>query len=221
MTIKILNSGSDGNCCVVVDKNGNNIILDCGIIYTRIASEVNLSKLDFVCISHFHSDHIKGLDKFEKFGFNIYSPKNVRSNERIDTANWIVVPMQVVHNIKCYGFLIHNKAENKNIVYLTDTTFIPNINLSKIDLLIIETNYDEDIVANCEKRHIQVNMGYKNHLSLQKVDKYLEEKNVLIPNIVAFHLSNSGLIDVKKVIKVLGKFSKNVYLSAPNTQITF
>lgn len=221
MKIKIINSGSDGNCCIVKDINENSIILDCGIIYNRIASEINLSKLDFICISHFHSDHIKGLDKFAKFGFDIYSPKNIFTNKMIDTPNWKIIPMQVVHNVKCFGYIIHNKIENKNLVYLTDTTFIPNINLSNIDLLIIETNYDKDIVKKCEEEKIQVNSGYKNHLSLQKVEQYLQNKKVSIPNLVAFHLSNSGLIDINKTKKVLQKFSKNVYISAPNTTISF
>ena len=221
MIAKIINSGSDGNCCIIKDNEENTIILDCGIIYNRIASEINLSKLDFICISHFHSDHAKGLEKFKKFGFAIYSPKNIKSNTLIDNIHWKIIPMEVIHNVKCFGFLIHNKIENKNLVYLTDTTFIPNINLSNVNLLIIETNYDEDIVKKCEEEHIKVNEGYKNHLSLQKVNDYLTSKNICIPNLVAYHLSNSGLIDVKKVEQILSKFSENVYLSKPNTTITF
>lgn len=221
MIAKIINSGSDGNCCVIQDADKNEIILDCGVLYTKIASVVNLSKLDFICVSHFHSDHVKGLDKFEKFGFNVYSPKNIQSNVLIDTPHWKIMPMEVIHNIKCFGFLIYNKIEQKNLVYLTDTTFIPNINLSNIDLLIIETNYDKDIINKCEQDKIQINVGYKNHLSLQEVVNYLNNKKIIVPNIVAYHLSNSGLIDIQKVKSILKKFARNVYMSAPNTIISF
>lgn len=54
MLVKILNSGSDGNCCVVKDCNQNQLLLDCGLGYEKIISNINLSKLNAVCLSHLH-----------------------------------------------------------------------------------------------------------------------------------------------------------------------
>lgn len=127
--------------------------------------------------------------------------------------------MQLSHNVKCYGFLIHSIIENKNIAYITDTTFIPNLNLANIDLLIIECNYDQDIVKKCEEENITVNMGYKNHLSLQQLEAYLKNKEIKIKNLVAYHLSNSGLINIHKMTDILSQYCENFYISKPNTVI--
>ena len=128
--------------------------------------------------------------------------------------------MQLSHNVKCYGFLIHSIIENKNIAYITDTTFIPNLNLANIDLLIIECNYDQDVVKKCEEENITVNMGYKNHLSLQQLEAYLKNKEIKIKNLVAYHLSNSGLINIHKMTDILSQYCENFYISKPNTVIS-
>ena len=54
MFVKILNSGSDGNCCVVQDRQGNQLLLDCGLSYDKIIKNVNFSMLNAVCLSHIH-----------------------------------------------------------------------------------------------------------------------------------------------------------------------
>lgn len=55
MVVKILHSGSDGNCCVVRDFNNNQILLDCGIGNELIIPELKLKQLDCLLLSHYHS----------------------------------------------------------------------------------------------------------------------------------------------------------------------
>lgn len=166
-----------------------------------------------------HSDHSKSINDFLKFGYDVFSPQNVQIGKLIKLKNWQILPMQLSHNVKCYGFLIHSIIENKNIAYITDTTFIPNLNLTNIDLLIIECNYDQDIVKKCEEGNITVNMGYKNHLSLQQLEGYLKNKGIKVKNLVAYHLSNSGLIDIPKMTDILSQYCEKFYISKPNTVI--
>lgn len=54
MLVRIVNSGSDGNCVIVEDNNKNQILLDCGLSYDIIVQNTNLSMLNAVCLTHYH-----------------------------------------------------------------------------------------------------------------------------------------------------------------------
>lgn len=54
MLVRIINSGSDGNCTILKDSNDNELMLDCGLPYEIIASQCNLRKLTAVMLSHYH-----------------------------------------------------------------------------------------------------------------------------------------------------------------------
>lgn len=54
MNVKIINSGSNGNCTILEDTNGNQVLLDCGLSYETIISNINYSKLICVLVSHYH-----------------------------------------------------------------------------------------------------------------------------------------------------------------------
>lgn len=54
MNVKIINSGSNGNCSILEDINGNQILLDCGLSYETIINNINYQKLNCVLVSHFH-----------------------------------------------------------------------------------------------------------------------------------------------------------------------
>lgn len=52
--MKVLGSGSDGNCIILTDNNGNELMLDCGLRYEIIASKCNLQKLNAILCTHHH-----------------------------------------------------------------------------------------------------------------------------------------------------------------------
>lgn len=71
-------SGSSGNC-IYVGTNGTHILVDAGISARRIEnglSEVGVrpSELTAICVTHEHSDHIRGLGILaRKYGIPIYA----------------------------------------------------------------------------------------------------------------------------------------------------
>lgn len=215
MKINIINSGSDGNCTVLTDRAGNQILLDCGLPYEVIVPNINMAKLNFILISHLHGDHIYGLPNFEKYFFDVYSPNNVTDNKEIDTLCWKVIPIKLVHNIECFGFLIFNKLENKKILYMTDTQYLAKV--GDVDCCIFDCNYDEDIVLDCLARDEKINMGHKNHSSTQSNVEWLKEHNGRIKTFVAFHISNSGLQNVDKVVHSLTPLVDNLIIAKPHT----
>lgn len=54
MLVTIINSGSDGNCTIIKDIEGNELMMDCGIDYEKIITNINFPKLNAICLSHYH-----------------------------------------------------------------------------------------------------------------------------------------------------------------------
>lgn len=154
---------------------------------------------------------------FEKFSIDIYSPENISDGKLIDTDNWKVLPMKLTHNVECFGFLIYNKSENKKIAYITDTITIPKLN--KVDALIIEVNWEEDILIEFAEKEIIQNKGYLNHLSKEQVLDYMQTRDWKPKVLVLSHLSNSGLINVKTLKKDFKNYADNVYIAIEGTKI--
>ena len=217
MLVRIINSGSDGNCTILKDSNDNELMLDCGLPYEIIASQCNLRKLNAVIATHAHQDHFLSFNKFEKFGFETFLPKNIQDGKIIDLPNWKIMPMKLVHNVECFGFLIFSKIENKKIVYCTDTTYLPKV--GNADLFILDCNYDEEIVFDKMAKGEEVNIGYRNHCSTQKIVEYIHELGFKPKNLVAYHLSNSNLQSIQKIQETLLPLVENLYIAKPNTEI--
>ena len=154
---------------------------------------------------------------FEKFSIDIYSPENISDGKLIDTKNWKVLPMKLTHNVECFGFLIYNKTENKKIAYITDTTTIPRLN--KVDALIIEVNWQEDILMDFAEKEVIQNKGYLNHLSKEQVLDYVQTIGWRPKVLVLSHLSNSGLINIKTLRNDFKEYSDNVYVAISGTKI--
>lgn len=217
MKINVLGSGSDGNCIVVTDSKGNQLMLDCGLRYESILPKIDLLNLNCICISHYHGDHIKGLDGFKKFYIPTFEPNNIQNGKLIDTPNWKILPMFVVHNAECYSYLIYSKTDKKKIFYLTDSTTMPKINSA--DIAIIETNWQEDILEYRATKNIIEHKGYLNHLSDLQVKAYLENANWKPRVLVLSHLSNSGLVNKDNLLKTFKNKADKVLLAIPNTEI--
>ena len=101
---------------------------------------------------------------------------------------------------------------------MTDTTYIPKINWQEIDCWIQDVNYSQEMVFAAMSEGKQVNVGYRNHCSVEQVADYILDHNIRPKNFVAFHLSNSGLTSVDKIKEKLSPLVDNLIISAPNTQ---
>ena len=219
MNLKIISSGSNGNCSILEDSVGNQIILDCGLSYETIMNNCNFPKINCILVTHKHKDHSKSLKNFQKYYFQCYTQENVMDGKSIELDFWKIIPMKLVHNVECFGFLIYSKIEKKKLAYITDTSYIPK--LANIDCLICDTNYDEEIVFEKLEAGESVNIGYKNHMSTQQIMRYLQQLNFKIPHFVAFHISNSSLNNVEKIKENISPMVGELIIAAPNTQFGF
>lgn len=212
MKLICLGSGSKGNCVLIIEKN-TKILVDFGLKYTEICEKLeslnySLEEIDYVLISHTHSDHIKGLNAKKIPRLNLYllrsmtneidcSKFNIFFYKRVNVLKDIkVLAFKTSHDVDSVGFII--QGEEKEIVYVTDTGYLNNRLLPYLknkDLYFLESNHDVEMLINGPyppflKQRILSDKGHlSNDLSAQYLKKIIGEKTKCI---VLSHLSEKN-----------------------------
>ena len=166
MKIKILASGSKGNC-TYVECGDIKFLIDIGISFLQLKNElsnigVDFNELKFVLITHTHNDHIKGLSSLlTKTKISLYSANDIYKelSKIMEINNYCILgednsymsiqiqPIKLSHDTICYGFLIEH--EQSELVYITDTGYLNKKYFSKLSnktVYIIESNHDEKML---------------------------------------------------------------------------
>ena len=143
MEIKVLASGSSGNCTYINDGK-TSLLLDAGIPVSkiRIGTDFRLGSVSGALITHRHGDHAKSAIHLLHIGLNVYAHEDVFSNIahkpynanviRFDgdapvpfaVGTFFVTPFSVHHDVPNLGFYIHSTATGENLVYFTDTFYL-------------------------------------------------------------------------------------------------
>lgn len=204
MKLKILASGSSGNCYFLQAK-GETLILECGIRYKDILHglDFNLKPVVACLVTHEHKDHSKSLRDMLKAGINIYTSKGtvrallknwqaieihhrlkfIKSEKQIKIGEFIVMPFETQHynsdNTTCaepLGFLIQHPEMGK-MLFATDTYYI-QYNFTKLNHILVECNYDGDIMtSNIDNGTLNVGLALrlaKSHMSLDNCKALLK-----------------------------------------------
>lgn len=150
---------------------------------------------------------------------DIYSPENLKMGEVITSPSWDILPIPLRHNVECFGYLIHNKIENKSIVYATDTTSLPNIVDRPFDLMMLECNYNFDKVIENAREGKLINDGYKNHMALENLTQWLGTRQCKPKNIMAIHLSEHGNLDKELMVEQLTPLADKFYIAKKGVEI--
>lgn len=152
---------------VLVETDGNRILLDCGPDFRQQMSHIPFDKLNAILLSHEHYDHVAGIDDlrpFCRFGdINIYAESNVATAIRtripycFGESLYPGVPRIIMNEIDINSPFRVNDTEITPIrvlhgklpiagyrigsmAYLTDVTLIPEEEYAKLhnlDILII------------------------------------------------------------------------------------
>lgn len=164
MEIFILGSGSKGNSTVIRTK-GKTILIDVGFSYKNLVErmeKVNVypKDIDYVFITHDHSDHISGLKVLlNKIHPKVYIDKKIinsfdylldnqyiyeLSDETIIDDNILVKSIPTSHDaIASCGYLVEDG--NSSMVIITDTGYINEKNfvyLKDKTYYLMESNHD-------------------------------------------------------------------------------
>lgn len=169
MKICVLASGSKGNVSYI-EANNTRILIDVGTNITNIEEKLNeigtsLSEINYIFISHTHTDHTSSLDKIIKkykpiICISIMMRDSLPSLK--DYENIIIYDNPISFNdinvtfIKTShdapdsrGFLV--EYDSKSVVYVTDTGYLNskyfNI-LKNKNVYIFESNHDPETLIN-------------------------------------------------------------------------
>jgi len=218
MKIKIIGTGSNGNCYVLQDSNGNNLIIDCGVYYFD-------KNINGVLISHSHKDHCKFVKNYINLGINVYMSKETKKElklkdeyniieisheNKIKIGEYNIIPFEVTHDVYNLSFLIkHNECGI--IYYATDMCSLDYL-FSNVNTYLIEANYNNELLMSNEKLVQSLKDRIINsHFSDKSLKQYFEniDKNNL-KNIILIHKSTENF-DEKIVDELKSIFGVPVY----------
>lgn len=198
-------TGSSGNVSVIESKNGNILIIDCGIKYKTVDKAIGyrLHKAEGYLLTHNHKDHSMYEKEFAKAGI-----ENV--SDFVETESFVIRKVEMVHSnsdgtpCECYGYLIVDKSTGEKMLWSTDTQYIKN-KFSPLDFYCIECNYFETEEYDVELDYIEKSVEMrraKSHMSCESVCKFLEIQDLSKCKEV-FLLHISGSIGENGKIKML------------------
>ena len=175
-------SSSKGNCTLLVhDDQG--LLIDCGITFKQLerslkSADLSVSQLEGLLLTHEHIDHIKALPQLQKHtALPIYGGSGTlaaaevngisHQNQPFNLGAFHITPIATSHDAAdpC-GYRI--EADGKAIAIVTDTGRVtPTMlqYLSGCSLIMLESNYDPDMLENGPysatlKRRIRSDKGH-------------------------------------------------------------
>lgn len=203
MKVSILGSGSSGNS-TFIEVDDLKILIDAGFSCKKTEEKLEkigkkLSDVSAILLTHEHSDHINGAGIIaRKYDIPLYiSPESYNAGlnklgeidktliKLIDKDFIIndtikVSPFDVMHDaIRTLGFRIETQL-NKKIAVSTDIGYVDNNvreNFKDVDAMIIESNYDFNMLMNCSypwnlKSRVKSRNG---HLSNNDCARFIKE----------------------------------------------
>lgn len=240
MQLKILGSGSSGNC-YLLENDTTCMVIECGISWKEIKQGIdfNLDKVAGVLVSHEHLDHCKAAEDVMAAGLNIYCSPGTwkamgltshRHRPMLNQCTYSIgefgiIPFHVKHDAaEPFGFLI-NHRECGNVLFVTDSFYVPNT-FRKLNNIIIEANYDTDIVnrrLESMELHARVrDRVVESHMSIDTCLGLLANNDLTaVNNIVLIHLSdgNSDAADFKRQVEECT--GKTVHVASKGMNINF
>lgn len=209
MKLKVLGSGSSGNCYLLVPKSGNTLIVECGIKFKEIKQGLNykLSNVAGCLVSHVHNDHSASIEDLTSSGIRVFALPDVFSERKcaihfcnelkplqaVKIGDFKVFPFDVSHDVPCLGFVIEHEEMGK-LLFATDTMMLKYVFKSPLSQVLIEANYSDEILQfNIDNGYVNPSMRERllgTHMELQTTMGVLKANDLSrVRNIVLIHLS--------------------------------
>lgn len=209
MNLKVLASGSSGNC-YLLSHDTETLIIEAGIPYKRILKGLDFNLMDVagVVISHSHSDHSKSAEEFKVAGIPVFDSYDSEVEKQVRTyGKFVIHSFKLEHDVPCMGFYILH-PDMGSLVYLTDTEYckyrFPNVNH-----ILIEANYDARLIPEDHPARVHI---LKGHMELQTTKGFVQaSKSSELRNIILCHMSEDNMdetVMLQEVSEVVGKRAK-------------
>ena len=210
MKIEVLGSSSLGNAYIVSDGT-TSILLDAGIPYKelQVKSDFKVNEVAACFISHSHQDHSKAVKDLLSATIDVYalpetlSAMGVSDHHRthsveplksITINTFEIMAITMYHDCPCIGYMVYSKKTGERLFFATDTYKI-TVNPQSVDYLILEINYQKEIVNNLVNEgkmeaSIRARLLFS-HYELSKALKWLKKiDKSRLKRIYVAHLSN-------------------------------
>ena len=218
MDIKVIASGSSGNCYRVSDGK-TALLLDAGIPFKRIQIGCGFRTSDIrgCLVTHRHGDHAKAIPKLLERGISVYGPvelaalyggvKDLEALKEYAIGTLSVLPFPVEHDVECYGYRIRSEATKETLLYITDTAYV-RYTFQGLTHLMVEANYGQEIIMdNAREGKVPLFLAervVKSHMSIETLLGLLRANDMSqVRQIYLLHLSdgNSDADDFKKQVQ--------------------
>lgn len=215
LSIASLNSGSNGNCYYIGNKD-EAVLIDAGISYRETDRRMkrlglSIKKVKAIFITHEHTDHINGLHKlYKKLQVPVYITRTTLTNTRlkpneinaisfkpyepITVGNFTIIPLPKFHDAADpHSFIVENNRVKVGV--FTDTGRLCNHlikNFEQCHAAFLESNYDEVMLESGNyplhlKERIRKGFG---HLSnKQALQLFLNHRPPFMSHLILSHLS--------------------------------
>ena len=214
MKIHCIGSSSSGNSYVIT-SNGHKLIVELGCNFNEVlkAVDYDLASVAGALCTHRHFDHSAYVPKALEYQIPVYGNKDVvekypyvhllTQKYRYSIVKFKVQFLRVPHNALCYSFIIKCPSGEK-ILFATDLSKF-NYKVSGCDVIMMEANYDENLVYEALARGEVVRSQSENHLEikdcLEAVERCVDTNTQLI---ILLHLSD-GYSDETRFQKMVHK----------------
>lgn len=217
MKLKVLGSGSSGNC-YILESETEALIIEAGLPFMEVkkALNFNVKKIVGVVAGHSHKDHSGFIYQYKGI-CPIYKPYEVnKPHERF--GNFFLKAFPLVHDVECYGFYIQH-PDIGTLVYATDTEYI-KYRFKNINHILVEANYRDDLIDNeaVNREHV-----LRGHMSLQTALDFISTNDTVnLRTVCLLHLSKSNSdsdLFLKKARETV-KYGADCYIAEKGLEIS-
>ncbi|ERI94201.1 metallo-beta-lactamase domain protein [Clostridiales bacterium oral taxon 876 str. F0540] len=228
MLLKVLGSGSKGNC-YLLQNDKETLMLECGLPYKTILKGLgfNLSNVTWCLITHEHKDHSKAIDELTSYGITAYSSmstfdtlgiknhsvKAISAEKLFRIGDFIVLPLEAQHDAaEPLSFLIQHPEFGK-LLFITDIYYC-KYKFKELDHIMIECNYSMKILQEKELPKGLKSRIVKSHFELENVKDFLKSNDLSqVKNITLIHLSGSNSNAAQFKEEIEKRTGKPVYIA--------
>lgn len=217
MVLKVLGSGSSGNC-YILESDTEALIIEAGVPLkeVKVSLGFNVRKIVGVVVSHSHGDHAKYVSEYEKAGIPVYKPYEGRLPFDV-YGNFFFKDFELEHDVPCVGFYLRH-PEIGTLVYASDTEYI-KWRFKDINHILVEANYSDDLIEKDASNYSHV---LKGHMSLKTALDFISTNdNPTLKNVVLIHLSasNSDADYFLQKTKETVKYGADCYIAEKGREI--
>ena len=111
--------------------------------------------------------------------------KPIKDKEQFQVGPWRIMPFDVMHDIKTFGFIIYHVPTKNKIIFFTDTYYVP-VKFKDVNNIIGEINFSYEIIDRKTKegaRHVFLrDRILQSHMSLHVFQDFLRANDLTAVN---------------------------------------